>query len=475
MSTDSNWAKLGAAAAALGICWLIAGIAGAQPGYDASWHLIWAQDLIAGRLPKFDAWAAPTEHPLMLALCLLCAPFGKHAPQALIALELFGLLLIAPLLARLTAATMGSRAAGFAGWVLLAGAYGLLLAALRGYLDVWFVLLTVWGAARWAEGNRPASGAAQFALAGLLRPEAWLLAGAAAVIQWRSADRRGAWLLAAAAVAPALVWFGFDAATAGNPLLSLSTASTLALEGDGGGPIKVFAVSMLGGIRGPATLLGACGLALAIRNSGTKILMPAIALAATGLVAAAAISIAGLTLLPRYLMLTWVGAATFGGFALFGWTSLPAEGLSTSRWRALGVGAAVLGAIGAVGLGAPAKLTNEVSIDSQISSDLQTLLAQKSVGAGAACGPITFPSFRLVPDAILALDDRSIEVRARGQQPKPTAGVAVLVTTRDETLLGRYSHPGIKLPIDEKVPTGFEHGFTAGSLTAFVRCNPPSQ
>jgi hypothetical protein len=411
----------------------------------------------------------------MLALCLLCAPFGKHAPQALIALELFGLALIAPTLARLTAATMGSRAAGFAGWVLLAGAYGLLLAALRGYLDVWFVLLTVWGAARWAEGKRPANGAAQFALAGLLRPEAWLLAGAAAVVGWRSADRRGALLLVAAAVAPALVWFGFDAATAGNPLLSFSTARTLALEGDGGGPIKVFAVSMFGGIRGPATLLGAGGLALALRNCGTKRLVPAIALAATGLAAAAAISVTGLTLLPRYLMLTWLGAAAFGGFALFGWSSLPAEAESTSKWRSLGVGAAVLGAIGAVALGAPAKLLNEVRIDSRVSSDLHTLLAQKSVSAGYACGPITFPSFRLVPDAILELDNRSIGVRARGQQPQPTAGVAVLLTTHDETLLGRYSHPGIKLPIDEAVPAGFKHGFTSGALTAFVSCNPISQ
>ena len=475
MTINSKWAKLGIATAALAICWLIAGVSGAQPGYDASWHLIWAQDLAAGRLPKFDAWAAPTEHPLMLALCLLCAPFGRNAPQALIALELFGLLLLAPVLARLTAAAMGSRAAGLAGWVLLAGAYGLLLAALRGYLDVWFVLLTVWGAARWAEGNRPANGAIQFALAGLLRPEAWLLAGAAAFIEWRSADRRGVLLLVAAAMAPALVWFGFDAVTTGDPLLSFSTARTLALEGNGGGTIKVLAVSMLGGVRGPATVLGAVGLLLAARRCGMKRLIPAMALAATGLAAAAAISVAGLTLLPRYLMLTWAGAAAFGGFALFGWSSLPAEAASTSRWRKLGVGAAVLGAAGATVIGAPTKLINEVRIDSQITSDLHTLLAQQSVRDAYACGPITFPSFRLVPDAILALNNRSIEVRARAQPPKPKSGLAVLLTTHDETLLGRYSHPGIKLPIDETAPPDFTHGFTSGSLTAFVRCSPLSR
>ncbi|MEI6447888.1 MAG: hypothetical protein WCO96_08425 [Actinomycetes bacterium] len=463
------------AALALGLCWLIAGTLGARAGYDSSWHVIWAQDLLAGRSPSLDAWAAPTEHPLLVAIALLAAPFGPRASQAMVALDLFALLLVCPALIRLTGACFGSRASGAVAWLVLAGAYGLLLAALRGYLDVWFVLLVVVAATRHAEHGGDGAGAIPIGLAGLLRPEGWLIAAAAAIDSMIRRDRQAAIRYSAATLVPPALWFGIDQAVTGNALLSIDTARTLALEGDGGGPIRVIAASLLGGVRGPATLLGAIGLVLAWKVVGLRRLRTPLAIGAIGLGSAAGIAILGLTVLPRYLMLAWLALSIFAGYAVGGWSS---PGLSDSlraRWRVAGLCALVLGAVGAGALGAPAKLADEVAIDRSMGRDLGALLAEPSVRRGLECGPLTFPSFRLIPDAILVLDDRSIEVRGRALDPIPETGVAVVVTGGGETVAGRYSRPGIDLPVDEAVPAGFTPAGTSGDLSAFVRCSAVSR
>jgi len=464
-------AALAAGAALLfGLCWLIAGATGARPGYDASWHLIWARDLLNGVKPQLNGWAAPTEHPLMLAVAAFCALFGGSAAQALIAAELSALSLTLFVAIRLMRAATGSVASGVVGWVLLAGGFGLLLAALRGYLDVWFVLLVVWGAARQTERRDPAAAWLAFGLAGLLRPEAWLLSALSGAVAWRRGDRAGAARLVAAAAVAAAAWFGFDALMTSKPLLSFETARTLALEGDGGGPLRVFAVSLFGGIRGPLTLLGLLGCGLAIRRLGARRLWPLIAIGATGTASAAAIGLLGLTLLPRYLMLVWLALAMFGGYCIAGWTGQQAMTTARKRQMVFGCAVGVVGGVLAIGLGTPSKLASEVQIDRTISSDLSSLLHNPKVKAGLACGPLTFPSFRLVPDAILTLDERSITVRARGRLPKPAAGVAVVVSSSDEAYLGRYSHPGIALPVDEAVPAGFKAAASTPTLTAYVRC-----
>ena len=453
-----------------GICWLLAGASGARPGYDASWHLIWARDLLNGVKPQLNGWAAPTEHPLMLTIAALCALFGGSAPQALIAAELVALDLTLMVAIRLMRATTGSVASGVVGWLLLAGGYGLLLAALRGYLDVWFVLLIVWGAALQAERRDPAAGWVAFGLAGLLRPEAWLLSILSGTVAWRRGDRAGALRLVAAAALAAITWFGFDALITGKPLLSFETARTLALEGDGGGALRVLAVSLFGGIRGPITLLGLLGGGLAIRRLGSHRVWPLVAIGATGLGSATAISVLGLTLLPRYLMLAWLALAMFGGYCIAGWTGQRARTPARRRQMIFGSAVGVVGVVLAVALGTPSKLASEVRIDRAIDNDLSSLLSNPRVKAGLQCGPLTFPSFRLVPDAILTLDDSSISVRARGRIPKPTAGVAVVVSSTDEAYLGRYSHPGIALPVDEAVPPGFRAEASTPTLTAYVRC-----
>ncbi len=46
------------------------------PAYDSLYSLLWAEEVLGGQLPGFDAYRAPTEHPLLLPVGLVLAPFG---------------------------------------------------------------------------------------------------------------------------------------------------------------------------------------------------------------------------------------------------------------------------------------------------------------------------------------------------------------------------------------------------------------
>ena len=38
------------------------------PNYDSYYHLVWGRELLDGLAPSFEAYAAPTQHPLYVAL-----------------------------------------------------------------------------------------------------------------------------------------------------------------------------------------------------------------------------------------------------------------------------------------------------------------------------------------------------------------------------------------------------------------------
>jgi hypothetical protein len=110
--------------------------------------------------------------------------------------------------------------------------FAFLLYAARAYLDVPFLALVLWAAAR--EAEHPARDAVAPAgrgvagllrLAGLLRPEAWVLAGA----YWLWVGARRLDLLALAAAAP-VAWCAVDLVLTGIPLFSVTSTSALAEE-----------------------------------------------------------------------------------------------------------------------------------------------------------------------------------------------------------------------------------------------------
>ena len=50
------------------------------PNYDAYYHLVWGRELLDGLKPTFEAYAAPTQHPLYLALAALARRSRARTP-----------------------------------------------------------------------------------------------------------------------------------------------------------------------------------------------------------------------------------------------------------------------------------------------------------------------------------------------------------------------------------------------------------
>jgi len=68
------------AVAAVGLALLVP----TYPNYDTYFHLVWGRELVHGIKPDFDAYAAPTEHPLFVALCAVVGLVGTDADRGLV-------------------------------------------------------------------------------------------------------------------------------------------------------------------------------------------------------------------------------------------------------------------------------------------------------------------------------------------------------------------------------------------------------
>src|SRR5215208_7575530 len=194
--------------------------------------LLWAQDVANGHLPEYEADFAPTPHPLQTAFGLLALPFGDGADDVMVLATLlaFGALVY-------LAFALGREL--FSPWVGLVAALVVLTRpamerdALLAYQDVPFAALVV--GAVLAEAKRPRRGApvlALLAVAGLLRPEAWVLSGLYVLWIWRDGDARSRAIPVALAAAAPLLWAASDWAVTGDPLHSLHGTADLAIAND---------------------------------------------------------------------------------------------------------------------------------------------------------------------------------------------------------------------------------------------------
>ena len=175
------------------------------PNYDSLYSLLWGREILDGHLPSFDAYRAPTQHPLWVALGVVLAPIGESADRVLLAITVASFVALVAALYALGKATFGVVVGAVAALLLLSRLDFPFFAA-RGYIDVPYLALVIWAGA--LEARTPRRGGPVWVLlglAGLLRPEAWGLAAVYAV--WVSWGRPfGAWVRAglAAAVAPAI-------------------------------------------------------------------------------------------------------------------------------------------------------------------------------------------------------------------------------------------------------------------------------
>ncbi|WP_036725824.1 hypothetical protein [Patulibacter minatonensis] len=176
-----------AAACGLGLLvWLAFGRT-AFVNYDSAWSLDWMRELIAGgSRPDLGRLFSPTPHPLSDAFSALLVPLsdsggpavGRGAETALIVSALLWLGALGVVTFRIAAAWFGV-AAGVVAAVLVLTREPVLSYGLRTYLDLPYAVFLL--LALLAETKRPRNGRGTvlwITLAGLLRPEAWLLAAA---------------------------------------------------------------------------------------------------------------------------------------------------------------------------------------------------------------------------------------------------------------------------------------------------------
>ncbi|MDX6681020.1 MAG: hypothetical protein QOG94_1059 [Solirubrobacteraceae bacterium] len=159
--------------------------------YDTLYTLVWGRELAHGTLPNLEVAIAPTPHPLSTLGAMLLSPlsslridglYGELAAATVVALAYVSLALLGWVVFALGRAWFNTAAGALAAAIVLTRVPVLDFGA-RAYVDIPYLVLVL--GALLVETRRPRAGPsvlALLALAGLLRPEAWLFS--AAYLAW---------------------------------------------------------------------------------------------------------------------------------------------------------------------------------------------------------------------------------------------------------------------------------------------------
>jgi hypothetical protein len=313
--------------------------------YDARYALLWAQDLANGFSPEYKADFAPTPHPLQTAFGLLVVPFGDAADDVLAFATLLAFGALVYIVYRLGTELFGSRWVGLIAAAVVLSRPAMDRDAVLAYQDIPFAALVA--GAVLLEARKPRRGTAVLvllAIAGLLRPEAWVLSGLYVLWLWRdrsTAER--ARFVALAAAAP-VIWALSDWLVTGDPLHSLHGTADLAIANDRRRSITdvpYWTAQYFGyALREPLVIGVPIGLVFAYFYARRRAVLPLAVVVA--MVAVFAIGpLFGLPLIRRYIGTPSVLLTLFYGLAVAGWTLLP-RGKARTRWMVAGIVAALL-------------------------------------------------------------------------------------------------------------------------------------
>jgi hypothetical protein len=294
--------------------------------YDVRYALLWARDLLHGHTPDYEAAFAPTPHPLSIAWSFLGLPFGDSAGSVMVMVALLGLGALVWVMFRLGQVLFSVWVGAIAAVVVLTRP-AIVRDALLGYQDVPFAALVI--GAVLLEARRPRRGTAvlvALGLAGLLRPEAWVLSALYVLYLWRGVQPRERVRLVALAAAAPVIWAFTDLLVTGDPLHSLHGTADLAEEV--GRRRKVTQVprwtaQYVGFTLREGLILGVpVGLVFAWRHCRRAAALPV-----TVIVAMLAVfgvgPIFGLPLIGRYVRTPAELMTLFFGLSLAGWMLLP--------------------------------------------------------------------------------------------------------------------------------------------------------
>jgi hypothetical protein len=456
------------------------------PNYDTIYALVWGRELAHGVSPDYGAALPPTPHPLADLLGVVTTPLGDGAVTVTMIVAYASLGLVGYLVYRLGSLWFDRPIGAVAAAIVLTRA-PFLSNGLRAYVDVPYIALAL--GALFIETKRPRAGwpvLTLLALAGLLRPEAWLFsvaylayfllgptqapvaAGAAPDLASSSRGRdseslsrpggfegetrrpldradtqsagltrpalgrargilvspHGVALLVLALAAP-LTWALFDWITAGSPTYSFTgTRETVDTLARHTGPIDLvlWGPRALGEVMQWPGMVGAAG-GIALAFAFLRRRSTlGLAAAALALGAFALLAIGGLAIIARYTMLGAAILAIFVAVALLGWRLLEAEHPWRRRWQAFA---------GIVVLMFVLWLPNQWDLDSTVHDDLADQgkierdlgdLVDAGAFAEPLCGPIAVPNHRAIPRLAFGLDVKPTAIVSASEEGVPRQG-----------------------------------------------------
>lgn len=311
-------------------------------GFDAAFSLVWGDELRHLHGLDYGAVVTPTPHPLANVVAALASFAGDAGPTILLVLSFLSFAAVGVI-----AFVVGRRGFGTAAGIVLAAILltrPLLVAeALQASIDIPFLALLL-GALALELGRSRRGGPVlvTLALAGLLRPEAWLLSFCYLVYLLAPpaarGDRRHVLRMAALAAAGPFLWLLGDLVTAGNPLQSFTRTQDLAahLERERGtrAAVRDLPADLRSVLGGWVTWVGISVGAVMLLAAQRRARLP-LALLVLGLVTFLALGAAQLPLLNRYLLEPSLAVSIFcaAGVTAWSWLELP--------WRRSRVGAVV--------------------------------------------------------------------------------------------------------------------------------------
>jgi hypothetical protein len=398
------------------------------PNYDSYYSMLWGRELLDGQLPVYETYRAPTPHPMATFVGAVISPLGHGAERVWIALCVLSFVALVVGVYQL-ARDAFTPFVGLVAGALVCTRFDFPFYAARGYIDIAYMALVVWAAV--LEARRPRRGAAVFwllAVAGMLRPEAWLIAGLYFLwVAWPASWAERVRFAALAAVGP-VVWAGSDWIITGDPTYSLTYTSGFAEElgrNKSSGDIPTAVWSFLVKLdKFPVLVGGIAGLAAAAVLVPRRMVMPFVLLA-IGVGTFGIVGLAGFSVIDRYLLVASLMVMVFAAVAIGGWTMLERGRLRT-LWA---VAALVLVAYGAMFTATRvnlSRLENELRFRGDAHAALHDILQAPAVRAGMRCGPINVPNHKLVPDIrwILDLPDGGVLTRSESIRvvPEKVAG-----------------------------------------------------
>jgi hypothetical protein len=437
---------------------LYAVAAEARLGYDTVYQLVWGRELLDGALPQYDVRLAPTPHPLQVLVAAPLSLLGQGADEAMRALSLLALALLAAGVWRVGERLFSAPVGALAAAVVITRPHLIELAYL-GDADIPAAALAAWAGAL-ALDRRATAALSLLALAGLLRPEAWLLSLAyAAWLQHRGCL---APFRLALAVAGPVLWALSDLAVTGDLLWSLHhtrTGTDVLDRPTGAGEAVEQLPRQLNFLVGtPALVVGLLGFAAGLVAARRRMwpLVAVLVLLGGGFLV---LALAGLSLQPRYLAGLAAAIAVCTGLGGLG------RGVLGERWRLPCIAGLV-----ALAAGLPFDAAELADVRDRVVDDgraLEELARGDARAAIRGCEPVAVPTIRPIP--YLAFWTGAAPDAFAEAGTAPPSGTLVTPTEASESWAGGGGE-GRPPRVIPPVPAGFHEVAANDGWRVYATC-----